>query len=261
MKKFHSFICISLLLIVGTLAVKAGSYLQKPKLNWATNSVMKTGATSDAPTVITTITESEAGIVNIPQLTVQNTLVANGASFTTNGTSLTKANAITLSNGNACTTTMKGNSANQVAVISCTRFYLPALKTSGGGQQANGALLATMPAGAQAIFGPALNTFKLFTANGAVAIKANGAVLALGSVKAGGAVDNLAGTATFTDILTGQQVQPNGRTLNAIGVGTYATAIGGVKTIYVNYANGFPAVPNGTLWINGTIAIPINNKY
>lgn len=187
-------------------------------------------------------------------------LIANGSSFTTNGTSLTDSRPVTLGNGTTLSKTTYGTSANQVLVLTLTRFALPGLK-SAGGAQANGALLVTLPAGAQIIPGGALSSLKLFTSNGAAAIKSNGTVLALGSVKAAGAVRLLTGTATFYDILTGQQIQQNGRTLNAAVHSTYATATSGVKTVYLNTANGYPAASVATQFVNGTISIPIINAY
>lgn len=186
------------------------------------------------------------------------TAIFNGSSFTTNGTNLTKANAPTLGNGTTLSKTVYGDSANQVIKLTLTRFLLAPLKAAGGAQ-ANGALLLTLPAGAQILPGADFTALKVFASNGAAAIKSNGAVLALGSVKASGAVRTLGGTATFQNILTGQQNQFNGRTLNAVASTPYATAVGGVKSIYANYANGFPAVSSGTLYVNGTVFIPVIN--
>jgi hypothetical protein len=233
---------VALIFAIWTGSVKAGQYVRKP-VNFQPNSILSTGGDSDAPASIT------------------GALITNGSSFTVNGTSLTKANRFTLANGNTCSVVYEGTSANQVAVITLTRFALPGLK-SAAGPQANGSLLATLPAGAQIVAGGAFNTLKLFTVNGAAAIKSNGTVLALGSAKAGGANKTLvAAGATTYNIFTGQQIQQNGRTLNAITTGVYGTATGGTKTIYLNTANGYPAASVGTQYVNGTVVIPLTNAY
>lgn len=171
--------------------------------------------------------------------------------------SLIPSNTFTVANASTMSVSYRGTSANPVAVITLTRFALPPLKAAGG-VQGNGNLLLTLPAGTQELSAGIFSDLKMFAANGAAAIKSNGTVLGIGSVKAGGAVKVLSGTATFQNILTGQQVQPNGRTLNAIAVTDYGTAKGGVKSVYLNYANGYPAVTNGTIYVNGTVAFPMN---
>lgn len=182
------------------------------------------------------------------------------ANITTSGLSVTTKYPGTNGNGTTLSKTITGTSANQVVTFTLTRFALPGLKAAGGAQ-ANGALLFTLPAGAQIVPGVAVSTLKLFTTNGAAAIKSNGTVLALGSVKAGGAVRALTGTATFYDIMTGQQIQQNGRSLSAITATAYKTATGGTKTVYLNTANGYPAASVGTQWVNGTISFPVTNLY
>lgn len=232
---------IALILGIWTGSVKAGTYVRKP-VAFQPNSILSTGSDSDAPT------------------SVNGALITNGSSFTVNGTTLTKANAPTLGNGRTLSQTIYGTSADQVVKLTLTRFAFPGLKTAGGAQ-ANGALLVTLPAGTQIIPGAAFSTVKVFASNGAAAIKSNGSVLALGSVKASGAVRSLTGTSTFYNILTGQQVQQNGRTLSAVATTAYGTALGGTKTVYLNIANGYPAVTNQTLYVNGTVFIPVKNLY
>lgn len=241
-------ILVAAILGIGITSAKAGTYLRKPN-TFTANTYFVTGTTSDDPVVLSSLKEA-SGVT-----------VFNGSSLTINGTSLTKANQPTLGNGTTLSKSTKGSSANQVLVLTLTRFRLPNVKAAGNAQ-ANGSLLLTLPTGAQILPGTKV-ALNIFAANGGVAKEANGAVLALGSAKAAGVNLSLVAAGATTYDISGALVATalNGRALTGIEATAYTTDTAGTKTVYLNYANGLPAATVGTLHVNGSILIPITNLY
>lgn len=224
-----------------SLPSKATKYLKKPISGGTDNAILKMGTDADSPTqVVSGITIDDS-----------DNLTTN-ANVTVNGDLLTSQDVGTVGNGSTVTAIEHGNDASHVTTLTLANFVLPAVP--GQGAQGNGALLYTLPAGAQLVQGARINV-SIFADNGQVATDTPD--VGIGSVIAAGAVSVLSGTATFEDILTGQTFNDfNGTAENTIvGLGTpFATTSGGTKTIYLNYADTFANGSN--LHANGTVAIP-----
>lgn len=127
-----------------------------------------------------------------------------------------------------------------------------ALESVSNGDDANGVLLYTLPAGAQGVEGVRLNVSFLASNGDSVADTPD---VGIGTTKANGSVAVLGGTAAFENILTGQTFNDsNGTAETTIGLDVgLGIDTSGDKTVYLNYADGWA---NGTdLTANGTIIL------
>jgi len=149
-----------------------------------------------------------------------------------------------------------GDAYNHVTVLSFTDLAVPG--PTAAANEAHGALLYTLPAGAQVVtamgFGIALQ--------GGGTVDADTPVVGIGSVLANGAVAVLNGTATFMDYVTEQTAADcNGTTTNVGPIAATAGALTGIamngpadaKTIHLNYADGWAGAD--TLLASGGVTI------
>ena len=225
-------ILVGLISILGAGQVLASPYLRKPQNSFTANSVLVTGATSSDSMAISDITyDSTNGTVLTGDLRTSKNVGTAGAA--------------------TVTATEDGFGKVHVTTLTLANFVLPAVASQGA--NGDGALLYTLPAGAQIVEHARLNV-GIFADNGQV--QSDTPDVGIGSVIATGAVSVLSGTATFEDILTGQTMDDvNGTVEKAIGVGSdFTTDTSGAKTIYLNRADTFANGSN--LHANGTVIIP-----
>lgn len=223
---------VGLISLLGISQVSASPYLRKPQNSFTANSVLVTGTNSNEPLVISDITyDSTNGTVLTGELRTSKNVGTVGAA--------------------TVTATEDGFGKIHVTTLTLDTFVLPAV--AGAGANGDGALLYTLPAGAQIVEHARLNV-SIYADNGQV--QSDTPDVGLGSVVATGAVSVLSGTATFENILTGQTYADlNGTAKKAIGVGSdFTTDTTGAKTIYLNRADTFANGSN--LHANGTVIIP-----
>lgn len=218
---------------ISTGAAFATKYLKKPITGGTDNALLKMGPDVDTPTQVA------SGIT-----------VDDSNNITINGDLLTLANVGTVGNGTTVTAVESGDADVHLTTLTIDEFTLPAVAAAGS--QGNGALLYTLPAGAQIVEHCRFNV-GVFASNGQAA--ADTPDVGIGSVIATGAITVLSSTATFEDIMTGQTLTANGTVGTAISAGSdFTTDTGGSKAIYLNYADSWA---NGTnLHANGTVVIP-----
>jgi hypothetical protein len=156
----------------------------------------------------------------------------------------------TPANATTITTVDVGASKQKVTVLTLNRFVLPAI--AGAAAAANGALLYTLPAGAQIVKASRIN-FGVFASN--VAAAADTPDCGIGSTKAGGASALLSSAgATTENYLTGQTIDNLTGTVETEAVATtFITDTGATKTIFLNCADTWAAATN--LHVNGTVLI------
>jgi len=227
MKKYLLILAIALIPGIAN----ASKELKKPVDGGGANALIKLGADVDSPTA-----------------TVTQVTVDSSGNMTFNGDSFSDKNLGTPANSSTITTKEYGDSKQKVTLLTLDTFVLP---NTANGASGNGALLYTLPAGAQSIKATRFNV-GLHGTNGDIV--ADTPDCGIGSVKAAGAVSVLSGTTTFEDYLTGQTMNDaNGTVETTILATSFLTNTGGTKAVYLNCADTWANI--SPLHVNGSILI------
>lgn len=157
--------------------------------------------------------------------------------------------------GGGITTITQGKDGQYITTIYFTALAMG--NTGGAANKAMGVLIYTMASANVVVYDYTYMSVALNTAT--VAVQTDTPEIGIGSVAASGAVAVLSGTATFEDRITGQVAANVNGTATVVtlaptaGVGTGIIAVGGVKALYLNIADGWAAAADITA--TGTVSV------
>lgn len=238
-------VVVALISILGAGQSMAGPYLRKPQDSFTANSVLVTGATSDASMAVTTITETGGATV------------LNGSSVTINGDLLTTLNGVTVANGN--TTTLKETPDGKIELI-LNNFYLGQLDTNGSTRNGNvGSALFSFEDNGQDLLEISYFSIELTTNNGGIQATDTPDV-GIGTVNTNSEPKKslLSQITNGENILTGQTATDvNGTTFQAVNATLdFLRNTDAENTLYLNAVDKWVSSANGgKLYATGSVFI------